>query len=118
MPDFKIYHNPRCSKSRKTLDLLRENGIEPRIIEYLNVPPALQELKDLIKALNRTPSEILRTKEPQFKQAGLHPGSSDESILKAIVQYPQLLERPIVTNGKHAIIGRPPENVLKLLESE
>ncbi|MFP6596994.1 MAG: arsenate reductase (glutaredoxin) [Candidatus Hydrogenedentota bacterium] len=115
MPTIKIYHNPRCGKSRETLNLLRENGIEPEIIDYLNDPPTIQDLEEILRGLNCPASAILRAKEPEYDEAELKSDSSGESILKAIIQYPKLLERPIVTNGDKAAIGRPPENVLGVL---
>ena len=111
-----IYYNPRCSKSRATLELLRQNGIEPEIIEYMEDPPDMVTLRKLIKMLGVTPREIMRRHEPVFKEAGLDdPTFTDDELLEAISQCPSLLERPIVVNGNKAAMGRPPENVLDIL---
>lgn len=112
-----IYHNPRCSKSRQALALLEAQGIEPEIIQYLKTPPTQAQLQALVKALKLQPRDLLRSKEPEYKTLGLHdPALKDEEIIAAIAQHPKLLERPIVVKGKKAVIGRPPENVLTLLE--
>jgi arsenate reductase len=111
-----LYHNPRCRKSRETLALIQERGIEPRVVEYLEHPPTVAELKVLLRQLGLSARELLRSKEPEYKKAGLdNPALSDEAILKAMVKYPKLIERPIVVNGKKAALGRPPENALKVL---
>ena len=111
-----IYHNPRCSKSRQTLDLLRQNGAEPEIIEYLKTPPTIAELKSLLAKLGLKPRELLRTKEPEYKAAGLNnPELSDAEIMRAMVDHPKLIERPIVVHGNKAMLGRPPERVLEIL---
>jgi arsenate reductase len=112
-----IYHNPKCAKSRETLKLLEARGLEPVIVEYLKTPPDIATLQRLIKLLGIAPRALLRTKEPEYKQAGLaDPKLSDAAILKALVKYPKLLERPIVVANNKAALGRPPENVLKILK--
>jgi arsenate reductase (glutaredoxin) len=112
-----IYHNPKCAKSRETLKLLEARGIEPIIVEYLKNPPSKSELADLVKLLGIEPRALLRTKEPEYKQAGLdNPKLSDSAILQAMSKYPKLIERPIVVAGKKAALGRPPEDVLKILK--
>jgi arsenate reductase len=111
-----IYHNPRCTKSRQTLALLEQHGIQPKIIEYLVTPPTETELKRLLKLLGISPRELLRTKEEEYKQARLDkPDVSDAEIIRAMVKYPRLMERPIVVAGNKAALGRPPENVLKII---
>lgn len=111
-----IYHNPQCSKSRETLNLLRAHGVEPTIVEYLKHPPSPLELKQIIQRLGISPRALLRTKEPEYKTAGLaDPLLSDQAILAAMSKYPRLIERPIVIANNIAAIGRPPENVLKIL---
>ena len=111
-----IYHNPRCSKSRQTLALLEKRGIEPEIIEYLVTPPTEAELKQLLRLLGISPRELLRTKEEEYKQSKLDkPDVSDAEIIRAMIKYPRLMERPIVVAGNKAALGRPPENVLKIL---
>lgn len=111
-----IYHNPRCSKSRETLELLREHGIEPRVVEYLNEPPTVEELESILHKLGMLPQEIIRTGEPEYKELGLFNARySQEGLLALMVKHPKLIERPIVVNGDKAAIGRPPENVLGIL---
>lgn len=112
-----IYHNPKCAKSREALKLLETRGIKPNIIDYLKTPPSKSELAGLVKLLGIEPRALLRTKEPEYKQAGLaNPGLSDSAVLQAMVKYPKLIERPIVVAGSKAALGRPPENVLKILK--
>ncbi len=111
-----IYHNPKCAKSRAALKLLTDRGIKPVVIEYLKMPPSEAELKKLIGMLGIAPRTLLRTKEVEYKQAKLdNAGVSDAQIVKAMAKYPKLIERPIVVAGKKAALGRPPENVLKIL---
>jgi len=112
----KIFHNPRCSKSRATLQLLREQGIEPEIIEYLKTPPSAEELEYILYELELQPRDLMRRKEPEYKAADLdNPSLDRQALIDAMVATPKLIERPIVlVNGK-AAIGRPPENVLKIL---
>ena len=112
---MKIYHNPRCSKSRQSLALLRENGVEPEVIEYLKTPPNKTTLRGLLKKLGMAAHDILRTKEDPYAACGISPESTEAEILAAIVANPVLLERPIIVKGNRAVIGRPPENVLALL---
>lgn len=112
-----IYHNPRCSKSRATLELLRDRGIEPRIIEYLKAPPSADELRGILRMLRLSPRQLLRSAEA--KAAGLDVSSlGDESLIEAMVAYPALIERPIVVAGDRARIGRPPESVLEILRGD
>ena len=113
---LKIYHNPRCSKSRQTLALLEEKGVKVEIIEYLKSAPSVAELGQVLSALDITPRELLRTKEAEYKLAGLDDEAlSDYEIIAKMVAHPKLIERPIVINGKKAAIGRPPESVLEIL---
>lgn len=111
-----IYHNPRCSKSRQTLELLRGKGLEPNIIEYLKNPPDKSEMTGILALLGMGPRDLMRKKEAEYKANGLDvPDLSDEQLLDALIEHPVLIERPIVlVNGK-AAVGRPPENVLKIL---
>jgi arsenate reductase len=112
-----IYHNPRCSKSRQTLSLLEPQGVKIDIIEYLNSPPDKQTLTDIIKKLGIAPRDLLRKKEDEYKQLGLDDITlDDEQIIDAMVQHPKLIERPIVIHRDKAALGRPPENILKILE--
>ena len=110
-----IYHNPRWGKSRKTLQLLRDNGYEPNIIEYLKNPPNVNELNEICENLNMSAIDITRTNEKEYKQLNISMNDTDDVLIEKIARHPKLLERPIVIKGKKGIIGRPPENVLKLL---
>ncbi|NOZ52471.1 MAG: arsenate reductase (glutaredoxin) [Gammaproteobacteria bacterium] len=111
-----IYHNPRCSKSRQTLQLIQNSNIKPTIIEYLKTPPSYSELTQILKLLNISPKALLRQKEPEYKTLGLDNSAlSDEDILTAMIANPSLIERPIVIQNNKAIIGRPPEKVLEIL---
>ena len=111
-----IYHNPRCSKSRETLQLITDHQIEPEIIDYLEEPPSPEELKRIISLLGLTARDLLRTTEPVYKDADLDDDSlSDDEIIEAICEYPALLQRPIVIGGERAVIGRPPVKVLELI---
>jgi len=113
---LKIYHNPRCSKSRETLKLIEEKGLEPVVVEYLKTPPDKETLRQLIQQLGIKPRELLRIHEDEYKQAGLDDDSiSDEEVIAAMVKYPKLIERPIVVCDGKAIIGRPPVKVLDIL---
>src|SRR3990167_1713320 len=111
-----IYHNPRCAKSRATLKLLEDRGLTPNVIEYLKTPPSATELKKLIGMLGIAPRALLRTKEAEYKQLKLDsPSASDAQILHAMAKHPKLIERPIVVHNNKAALGRPPENVLRVL---
>jgi len=111
-----IYHNPRCSKSREALKLIKEAGIEPEVIEYLKTSPTRVELEALYKKLGEpTPLSIVRTKEFEFKASKLSSKSTKDDILSAIVANPKLLERPIVITSKGARICRPPDVVKEIL---
>lgn len=114
--DVTIYHNPRCSKSRQTLDLLRENGVEPLIIEYLKTPPSAAQIAEILEKLGRKPRELMRTKEAEYKEQGLDDSSlGDDALINAMAETPKLMERPIVVKGGKAAVGRPPESVLEIL---
>ena len=110
-----IYHNPRCSKSRKTLALLQEHGIEPTVVEYLKNPPDKGELEIITRKLGVKPEKIVRRGEDSFKQNFAGKSLNDDEWLEALAEYPILIERPIVVKGDQAVIGRPPENVLDLV---
>ncbi|RBO79828.1 arsenate reductase (glutaredoxin) [Marinomonas aquiplantarum] len=109
-----IYHNPRCSKSRQTLALLEENGIQPEIRLYQKEPLDKSELEQLIAQLDIQPIELMRTKEAAYKELGLNKNSSDEERIEAMLNNSSLIERPIVVHNNKAKLGRPPENVLDL----
>lgn len=111
-----IWHNPRCSKSRETLELLRSKGVEPVIREYLKNPPSKAEVEKLIDLADIDPTAFLRDGEPQFKSLKKKKADmSKAEIVEAIAECPTLLQRPVVVAGKRAAIGRPPEAVLSLL---
>lgn len=111
-----IYHNPRCSKSRETLALLREHQVTPRIIAYLDSPPSIAELKHLLQLLGVSARDFIRTGEHEYQALGLaDPAVEDDALLETMVNHPILIQRPIVVHGDRAIIGRPPEKVLELL---
>ena len=115
--EYTIYHNPRCSKSRKTLELLQQAGEEPNIVQYLDTPPSEAELDNILAKLGREPRDLMRSKEAVFSELGLEDKSlSREVLIAAMAQNPILIERPIVLKGDHAVIGRPPENVLTLID--
>jgi arsenate reductase len=111
-----IYHNPRCGKSRQTLQLLQAQGIEPEIIEYLKNPPSAEELEDILQKLGMEPRELMRKKEPDYKTNSLNDASLDrQALIKAMATHPILIERPIVLSNGKAALGRPPESVLEIL---
>lgn len=112
-----IYHNPRCTKSRQTLQLIEEKGINTHVIEYLKTPPHAADLKDLLNKLGMKPRELMRQKEVLYKKLKLDdPSLSDDQLIQAMVDNPILIERPIVvTEDGKAVLGRPPENVLQIL---
>lgn len=111
-----IYHNPRCSKSRQTLSLLQEKGVEPEIVEYLKAPPTRETLSELLDQLGLEPREVMRRKEAVYKELNLaDPGLSRDALIAAMVENPILIERPIVSANGKAALGRPPEAVLEIL---
>ena len=112
---MKIYHNPRCSKSRQTLNIIREAGQEPEIVEYLKTPPTEEELTEIFEKLNLPIDYLIRKGEEVFKTNYKGKTMSDEEWIKALVAHPKMLERPIVVQDGRAILGRPPENVNQLL---
>ncbi|WP_435101581.1 arsenate reductase (glutaredoxin) [Arhodomonas sp. AD133] len=111
----RIYHNPRCSKSRQTLALLREHGVEPDIVEYLKTPPSATEIERLLTLLELEPRELMRRKEQEYRDLGLAEISDRGRLIQAMTEHPRLMERPIVVNGERATLGRPPEQVLEIL---
>src|SRR6185295_1159938 len=113
MAAFTIYHNPRCSKSRQTLQLLQQHGVDPEIILYLAQPPNKKQLKELLKKIGIGARELLRKGEDEYRENGLgDPSLSEDALIAAMSAHPQLIERPIVVKGARAVLGRPPENVL------
>ena len=112
---MKIYHNPRCSKSRETLNIIKESGKDVDIIEYLKTPPTAEELEEVLLKLNLPIEYLIRTGEEIYKTEYKDKELTDAEWIQALVEHPNMLERPIVVNDDQAILGRPPENVQKLL---
>jgi arsenate reductase len=113
---IKIIHNPRCSKSRQTLQLLKDQGLDPTIIDYLKHPLTTKQLEDILQKLAIQPRDLIRQQEVIYKTLGLaNPTLSADQLIQAMVNHPKLIERPIVLINDKAAIGRPPENVLNLL---
>lgn len=114
---LKIYHNPRCSKSRETLTLLMDRGLRPQVIDYMKTPPTVAELGKILELFNQNPMAIIRTKESLYTELKLNAATLKRNeLLQILHANPALLERPIVVNGDKAAIGRPPENVLSILD--
>lgn len=113
-----LYHNPRCSKSRQALALLEDRRVQTEVVRYLETPPDANTLRDLLRALGMTARELVRFGEEDCKLHELTKDSTDEDCLAAMLASPRLIERPIFSNGQRAVIGRPPERVLELLDSE
>ena len=113
---IKMFHNPRCSKSRATLALLQENGHEPELRLYLESPPDADELRVILEKLGKTARELMRTGEADYREQGLNnPALSEDQLISAMINTPRLIERPIVLANGRAAIGRPPESVLDIL---
>lgn len=111
-----IYHNPRCSKSRQTLQLLQSHAVEPRVVEYLKTPPDAATLSDLLDRLGLEPRDLMRKKEAEYKASGADDPTLDRAaLIELMVRHPKLIERPIVVSAGRAVIGRPPERVLDIL---
>lgn len=116
MSDIKIWHNPRCSKSRDSFKLIEEKGIEVEVIKYLETVPSKEELENILKMLNMSSArELMRTKEAVYKELNLKDESSEDALIEAMIANPKLIERPIVIKGNKAVIGRPIEKVVELL---
>lgn len=116
MSEYTIYHNPRCSKSRNTLALMQENGIEPDVVLYLETCPNAGEISGLLEKLGIGAAQLVRRGEDAYKECGLSAASSEEAVVAAMASHPKLIERPIVIRGDRAVLGRPPENVLELID--
>jgi len=111
-----IYHNPKCSKSRQTLELLVKRGIKPVINEYLKIPPTAEKIKEILKKLGYAPRDLMRKKEDAYTEHNLdNPSLSDDELIEFMIKHPVLIERPIVLANEKAAIGRPPEQVLEIL---
>ena len=117
MKEVSIWHNAKCSKSRATLALLKEHGHEPRIVPYLDDAPSANEVKRVLDLLGSEPRDLMRTKEDLYNELGLGDEHDDEALIRAMVENPILIQRPIVICGNRAAIGRPPESALAVLNS-
>ena len=118
MKDVTIYHNPRCSKSRQTLQIIKDHGIKPTIVEYLKTPLDKFDLENISRLLNKRPMDFVRKNEVDFKENNVKDIiENDIELINKMVNFPKIIERPIVTSRNKAVIGRPPENVLELLNS-
>lgn len=114
--EITIYHNPRCSKSRQTLELLNERGIAPTIVEYLKTPPTHQQMDSILRGLEMEPRDLMRTGESEYAEQNLDsPNLERDQLINAMITSPKLIERPIVVAGDQIVIGRPPEAVLTIL---
>ena len=116
MKTIQIYHNPRCSKSRAGLALLKEKGIDVEVVRYLDTPPTAEALTTLLQKLGMKPRALMRTKETIYKELGLEEIEDETHLIEAMVAHPKLIERPIVVKGDKAVIGRPLENIEALLK--
>ncbi|TDQ38445.1 arsenate reductase (glutaredoxin) [Thiopseudomonas denitrificans] len=116
MTQYTYYHNSRCSKSRDGLELLAQHNIEPEVVNYLDTPPTAIEIKTLLDKLGMSARELMRTGEEAYKNLGLdNPGLTEEQLVDAMVREPILIQRPVFTNEKRAVIGRPTEKLLEIL---
>jgi arsenate reductase len=111
-----IWHNPRCSKSRQTLELLRARGLEPQVREYLKQPPSAAELRQVLRWAQLPAAALVRSKDPIYAELGLGRASDEAALVQAMASHPVLIERPVVIRGQRAVLGRPPEQVLSLLD--
>lgn len=114
--DITIYHNPRCSKSRETLELLRARRVEPTVVEYLKTPPTKEELRRVLASLGMKARQLVRDKEPAWAASGLEGVDDEARIIAAMCAEPSLIERPIVVRGRRAVLGRPPSNIDQLFK--
>lgn len=116
MTELRLYHNPRCSKSRGALELLQARGLNPQVVRYLETPPSVAELEALLAALGLTARQLLRSGEEEYAQLNLgDPTLDEQQLIEAMARHPRLIERPILVAGDRAVIGRPPERVLELI---
>jgi len=110
-----IWHNPRCSKSRQTMEILTEKGVEAEVVKYLESTPSVQDITEVLKKLGMTARELMRTKEDEYKELNLKEENDEAKLIEAMASHPKLIERPIVIVGDRAVLGRPPEKVLELI---
>ena len=114
MSTYTIWHNPRCAKSRQTMGILEEKGIEAEVVKYLEEAPSVEEITEILKKLKISARELMRTKEDEYKSLGLKDETDEQKLIEAMAAHPKLIERPIVIKGDKAVLGRPPEKVLEL----
>jgi len=115
MSEYMIWHNPRCSKSRQTLEILIDKKIEVEVVKYLEFTPSVSDIKDVLKKLGIGARELMRTKEDEYKSLDLKNETNEDKLIEAMASHPKLIERPIVIKGDKAVLGRPPEKVLELI---
>lgn len=113
---MKIYHNSRCSKSRSALSILQEKQLDVTVVNYLETPPSIKEIKDILKKLGMKAEDLIRKGEKEFKENYKGKELTEDEWINAMAKYPKLIERPIFVNGDKAVVGRPPEKVLELIE--
>ncbi len=114
--DVRIFHNPKCSKCRLTMEILNDKGVNTSVIEYLKTPPNSDELTEILDLLGIEPRELMRKHEAPYKENNLdNPELTRDQLIQAMIDHPILIERPIIINGKKATIGRPPEKVFDIL---
>lgn len=111
----KLYHNPRCSKSRQALALIREHDIDVDVVEYMKSPPSTAELQELLRKLGFGPRDLIRKFEAEFKSAGVTDETSEDELLDLMLAHPKIIQRPVIEVGEQALVGRPPERILELL---
>ncbi|MBW6488291.1 arsenate reductase (glutaredoxin) [Sulfurimonas sp.] len=117
MQEVKIWHNPKCSKSREAMAILQENGCEAEVVKYLEEKPDTNKIKTILKMLGIKPRELMRTKEDIYQELHLMDEKSDEALIEAMAKHPKLIERPIIIKGNIAIIGRPSERIAEFLKN-
>jgi arsenate reductase len=110
-----IWHNPRCSKSRQTMEILTEKGVEAEVFKYLETTPSVQDITEVLKKLGISARELMRTKEDEYKTLNLKDETDEKKLIEAMATHPKLIERPIVIVGDKAVLGRPPEKVLEII---
>ena len=115
MSTVKIYHNPRCSKSRQTLEIIHQQGLKPEIIKYLETPPTVKEIELVLSMLKLEPKQLMRKNETEYKQFFTEESLNRDQLIELMHKYPKVIERPIVLSNNKAVIGRPPESVLDIL---
>lgn len=116
MSDVTIWHNQQCSKSRAAMAVLEENGLDPNVVHYLDEPLSADQIKQVLSMLGFSPRELMRTNEAAYKELGLAEVTDDEALVRAMVENPILIQRPIVISNGRAVLGRPPESVVSILK--